>query len=188
MRTNPHDIAMTRLERAQITAVPVAGIARSAAGRITVLVAETIGDLDIQGAFEHGLGHLCQQPVGPVDGCPGCSASANRASTAAGGNSSANLRTATASSVDESDCGNWNLLSGGQPNCHHQSDQTPYTVNETRPRHEPRLDLPVLGGNGFRRPALGFAAFGSNPSNHRPAAHRSADKHRRRDPARTRGP
>lgn len=36
-------------------------------GRITMLIAQMVGDLDIEGAFEHGLSHLSQQPVRAVD-------------------------------------------------------------------------------------------------------------------------
>jgi hypothetical protein len=48
-------------------AMPVAGIARTVTGWIAVLIAEMIGDFDIQSVFEHSFGHLRKQPVWSVD-------------------------------------------------------------------------------------------------------------------------
>jgi hypothetical protein len=53
------------LARAAITRVTGAG-----AGQIVAGVAELVGHLGLQGALDHGLGHLVEQPVDPVDRCP----------------------------------------------------------------------------------------------------------------------
>jgi hypothetical protein len=73
-------VAVTRhfeLDRARggqhgFAAVPIAGIARSVAGWIAVLIAQMIGDFDIQSAFEHGFSHLRKQPIRAIDWNTGC--------------------------------------------------------------------------------------------------------------------
>lgn len=94
-----------------------------------MFITQVIGDLNIEGTLKHGLGHLGQQPLGPSIGVPEASASANNASTAAGGNTSESL---LAASSWESDRDNTHSCPAVSMPDHH-SGQTPYTVNETRP-------------------------------------------------------
>ena len=84
-----------------LAAMAVAGNARAVPGRIAMVIAQVISDLDIQGPLQDRLGDLGQQTVGAVDRGTGGSASANSASTAAGDSNCANF--SAAPSRDESD-------------------------------------------------------------------------------------
>jgi hypothetical protein len=43
--------------------LPLGGVAAVAASRVAGLVAQVVGELALQGALQHQLGHLLQQPV-----------------------------------------------------------------------------------------------------------------------------
>src|SRR5512135_2232335 len=99
---------------------------------ITMLVAEMISDLNVKSAFEHGLGHLDQQPVRPVDGGPGFFGVVQQRIYRCRRQQLPQLRGGIVSRRVRL----WQLktpVRWSTKPWHHHSGQTPYTVNETRP-------------------------------------------------------
>jgi hypothetical protein len=77
--TRNRDLDLAVLRQDRLAAAPVAAIARSAAGRIALLVAEMFAQLSAERALDQGLLQLLEQPVVPgqvlrlliVSVCPG---------------------------------------------------------------------------------------------------------------------